>query len=72
MSLPNHAALKETLTPPLCRKNGMDEKGNLTNEETRRLIGQLPEELVRWTKKLAGKTWKSQYNAFQSSSLKNC
>ena len=34
----------------------IDEKGNLTNEETRKLIGQLLEELVHWTKKLAEKS----------------
>jgi chromate reductase len=30
----------------------VDENGNLTNEETRKLIRQLLEELVRWTRKL--------------------
>jgi chromate reductase len=30
----------------------VDENGNLTNEETRKLIRQLLEELVQWTKKL--------------------
>jgi len=34
----------------------VDEKGNLTNEETRKMIRQLLEELVLWTKKLAEKT----------------
>jgi chromate reductase len=33
----------------------VDENGNLTDETTRQLIRQLLEELVRWTKKLAGK-----------------
>jgi chromate reductase len=33
----------------------VDENGRLTNEETRQLIRQLLEELVRWTKKLMGK-----------------
>jgi chromate reductase len=33
----------------------VDANGNLTNEETRRLIRQLLEELVRWTKKLREK-----------------
>jgi chromate reductase len=31
----------------------VDENGNLTNQDTRRLIRQLLEELVKWTKKLA-------------------
>lgn len=31
----------------------VDEEGNLTNEETRKLVRQLLEELVRWTRKLA-------------------
>jgi chromate reductase len=34
----------------------VDENGNLTNEDTRKLIRQLLEELVRWTKKLSGRT----------------
>jgi chromate reductase len=34
----------------------VDENGNLTNEETRKLIRQLLEELVKWTKKLQQKT----------------
>ncbi len=34
----------------------VDENGDLTNEETRKLIRQLLEELVRWTKKLSGQT----------------
>jgi chromate reductase, NAD(P)H dehydrogenase (quinone) len=34
----------------------VDEKGNLANEETRKLIRQLLEELVKWTKKLQQKT----------------
>jgi chromate reductase len=31
----------------------VDENGNLTNADTKKLIRQLLEELVRWTKKLA-------------------
>lgn len=34
----------------------MDANGNLTNEETRKLIRRLLEELVHWTKKLAEKS----------------
>ena len=34
----------------------VDEKGNLANEETRKLIRQLLEELVKWTEKLQQKT----------------
>jgi chromate reductase, NAD(P)H dehydrogenase (quinone) len=34
----------------------VDENGNVTNEDTRKLIRQLLEELVRWTKKLSGQT----------------
>ena len=33
-------------------KDNVDENGNLTNQETRKLIRGLLEELVRWTKKL--------------------
>ncbi len=33
----------------------VDKNGNLTNPDTRRLIRQLLEELVKWTKKLAAK-----------------
>jgi hypothetical protein len=33
-----------------------DERGNLTNEETLKLIGRLLEELVKWTKKPQPKT----------------
>jgi chromate reductase len=33
----------------------IDANGHLTNEDTRQLIRQLLEELVRWTKKLTGK-----------------
>jgi chromate reductase len=33
-------------------KDNVDENGNLTNQETRKLIRKLLEELVRWTKKL--------------------
>jgi chromate reductase len=36
---------------PFAAKN-IDENGNLTNEETRKLIRELLEELVRWTRKL--------------------
>jgi chromate reductase len=32
----------------------IDKKGNVTNEETRKLIRELLEELVRWTRKLKG------------------
>ena len=35
--------------------HNIDEKGNLANEETRKLIGQLLKELVQWTKKLSEK-----------------
>jgi len=34
----------------------LDENGKLTNEETRKLIKQLLEELVKWTKRLQQKT----------------
>ena len=34
----------------------IDENGKLTNEETRKLIRQLLEELVKWTEKLRQKT----------------
>ncbi len=37
-------------------KQYIDENGILTNEETRKLIQQLLEELVKWTQKLAAKT----------------
>jgi chromate reductase len=33
----------------------IDENGNLTNEETRKLIRELLEALVQWTRKLKGK-----------------
>jgi hypothetical protein len=33
-------------------KQNIDENGNVTNEETRKLIRELLEELVRWTRKL--------------------
>jgi chromate reductase len=34
----------------------VDEKGNLTNEETRKLIRELLKALVQWTRKLKGKS----------------
>lgn len=37
-------------------RESIDEQGKLTNEETRKLIQQLLEELVRWTKRLQQKT----------------
>jgi len=39
---------------PFAQEN-IDQSGRLTNEDTRRLIRQLLEELVRWTRKLTGK-----------------
>jgi chromate reductase len=36
---------------PFAAQN-IDENGNLTNEETKKLIRELLEELVRWTRKL--------------------
>jgi chromate reductase len=33
-------------------KQNIDENGNLTNEETKKLIRELLEELIRWTRKL--------------------
>jgi chromate reductase len=40
---------------PFAQEN-IDKDGNLTNEDTRHLIKQLLEELVRWTRKLAEKS----------------